>query len=348
MYRPHRNLVTLGEFIIERQADFPYAKGELSSLLSDISIAAKIVNREVNKAGLVNILGEAGSDNIQGESQKKLDVFANEQFLAALASGGECAGVASEENDEIILFDGPSSSGKYIVAMDPLDGSSNIDVNVSVGTIFSIYRRKTKNGPATVDDFLQFGSDQVAAGYIVYGSSTMLVYTTGNGVNGFTLDPSIGEFCLSHPNMRIPKGGNIYSVNQGNFVHFPEGVKRYIKNLQIGDKASKKPYTLRYIGSLVSDFHRNLIKGGIYIYPTTLASPKGKLRLMYEANPMAMIIEQAGGKATDGFQDILEIEPTDIHQRVPLFVGSEAMVEESMRFMREFSDENLQPSYLSK
>ena len=348
MYRPHRNLVTLGEFIIERQADFPYAKGELSSLLSDISIAAKIVNREVNKAGLVNILGEAGSDNIQGESQKKLDVFANDQFLAALASGGECAGVASEENDEIILFDGPSSSGKYIVAMDPLDGSSNIDVNVSVGTIFSIYRRKTKNGPAEVNDFLQFGSDQVAAGYIVYGSSTMLVYTTGNGVNGFTLDPSIGEFCLSHPNMRIPKGGNIYSVNQGNFVHFPEGVKRYIKNLQIDDKASKKPYTLRYIGSLVSDFHRNLIKGGIYIYPTTLASPKGKLRLMYEANPMAMIIEQAGGKATDGFQDILEIEPTDIHQRVPLFVGSEAMVEESMRFMREYSDENLQPSYVSK
>ena len=348
MYRPHRNLVTLGEFIIERQADFPYAKGELSSLLSDISIAAKIVNREVNKAGLVNILGEAGSDNIQGESQKKLDVYANEQFLAALASGGECAGVASEENDEIILFDGPAASGKYIVAMDPLDGSSNIDVNVSVGTIFSIYRRKTKNGPAEVNDFLQYGSDQVAAGYIVYGSSTMLVYTTGNGVNGFTLDPSIGEFCLSHPNMRIPKGGNIYSVNQGNFVHFPEGVKRYIKNLQIDDKASKKPYTLRYIGSLVSDFHRNLIKGGIYIYPTTLASPKGKLRLMYEANPMAMIIEQAGGKATDGFQDILEIEPTDIHQRVPLFVGSEAMVEESMRFMREYSDENLQPSYVSK
>ena len=337
MYRPHRNLVTLGEFIIERQADFPYAKGELSSLLSDISIAAKIVNREVNKAGLVNILGEAGSDNIQGESQKKLDVYANEQFLAALASGGECAGVASEENDEIILFDGPSSSGKYIVAMDPLDGSSNIDVNVSVGTIFSIYRRKTKNGPATVDDFLQFGSDQVAAGYIVYGSSTMLVYTTGNGVNGFTLDPSIGEFCLSHPNMRIPKGGNLYSVNQGNFVHFPEGVKRYIKNLQIDDKASKKPYTLRYIGSLVSDFHRNLIKGGIYIYPTTLASPKGKLRLMYEANPMAMIIEQAGGKATDGHRRIMEIVPTDLHQRSPLFIGSKNMVEKVEALIKQHS-----------
>lgn len=347
MIRPHRNLVTLGEFIIDKQADFPYAKGELSSLLSDISIAAKIVNREVNKAGLVNILGEAGSDNIQGESQKKLDVFANEQFLAALASGGECAGVASEENDEVILFDGNASSGRYIVAMDPLDGSSNIDVNVSVGTIFSIYRRKTKNGPATVDDFLQYGSDQVAAGYIVYGSSTMLVYTTGNGVNGFTLDPSIGEFCLSHPDMRIPKGGNIYSVNQGNFVHFPEGVKRYIKNLQIDDKANKKPYTLRYIGSLVSDFHRNLIKGGIYIYPTTLSSPKGKLRLMYECNPMAMIVEQAGGKATDGFRDILEIQPTDIHQRCSLFIGSSAMVDESMEYLKQYSDSNLQPTYVS-
>lgn len=347
MIRPHRNLVTLGEFIIDKQADFPYAKGELSSLLSDISIAAKIVNREVNKAGLVNILGEAGSENIQGESQKKLDVFANEQFLAALASGGECAGVASEENDEIILFDGNASSGRYIVAMDPLDGSSNIDVNVSVGTIFSIYRRKTKNGPATVDDFLQYGSDQVAAGYIVYGSSTMLVYTTGNGVNGFTLDPSIGEFCLSHPDMRIPKGGNIYSVNQGNFVHFPEGVKRYIKNLQIDDKANKKPYTLRYIGSLVSDFHRNLIKGGIYIYPTTLSSPKGKLRLMYECNPMAMIVEQAGGKATDGFRDILEIQPTEIHQRCSLFIGSSAMVDESMDYMKQYSDSNLQPTYVT-
>jgi fructose-1,6-bisphosphatase I len=345
MNRPRRNVVTLGEFIIDKQADFPYAKGELSSLLSDISIAAKIVNREVNKAGLVNILGEAGSDNIQGESQKKLDVFANEQFLAALATGQECAGVASEENDDIILFDGNASSGKYIVAIDPLDGSSNIDVNVSVGTIFSIYRRKTKNGPATVDDFLQYGSDQVAAGYIVYGSSTMLVYTTGNGVNGFTLDPSIGEFCLSHPDMRIPQSGNIYSVNQGNFVHFPEGVKRYIKNLQIDDKANKKPYTLRYIGSLVSDFHRNLIKGGIYIYPTTLSSPKGKLRLMYECNPMAMIMEQAGGKATDGFKNILDIEAIDIHQRCPLFIGSSSMVNEAMDYLKQYSEVEVTPQF---
>lgn len=345
MYRPRRSVVTLGEFIIERQADFPFAKGELSSLLSDISIAAKIVNWEVNKAGLVNILGEAGTENIQGETQKKLDVFANDQFLAALATGGECAGVASEENDDIILFDGPSAAGKYVVAMDPLDGSSNIDVNVSIGTIFSIYRRKSKNGPATVEDFLQHGRDQVAAGYIVYGSSTMLVYTTGNGVNGFTLDPSIGEFCLSHPNMRLPKAGNIYSVNQGNFIHFPEGVKRYIKNCQIDDKSNNKPYTLRYIGSLVSDFHRNLIKGGIYIYPTTLSSPKGKLRLLYECNPLAMLAEEAGGLATDGYNHILDLDLTDIHQRVPLFIGSEKLVTDAMEFVKQYSDAELKPTY---
>ena len=341
---------TLGEFIIENQNAFQYSSGELSRIINSIRLAAKVVNYKVNKAGLVDIVGAAGEQNVQGEDQQKLDVYANEVFIQTLINREIVCGIASEENDDFITVAGSdnSHSNKYVVLMDPLDGSSNIDVNVSVGTIFSIYRRKTKNGPATVDDFLQYGSDQVAAGYIVYGSSTMLVYTTGNGVNGFTLDPSIGEFCLSHPNMRIPKGGNIYSVNQGNFVHFPEGVKKYIKNLQIDDKANKKPYTLRYIGSLVSDFHRNLIKGGIYIYPTTLASPKGKLRLMYEANPMAMIVEQAGGKATDGFNDILEIRPTDIHQRVPLFVGSEAMVEESMNFMKEYSDENLQPSYESK
>ncbi|MBX7201488.1 MAG: class 1 fructose-bisphosphatase [Bacteroidia bacterium] len=348
MYRPRRNVVTLGEFIIDRQADFPYAKGELSSLLSDLSIAAKIVNHEVNKAGLVNILGEAGSENVQGESQKKLDVFANEQFLAALASGSECAAVASEENDDIIIFDGTSSAGKYVVAIDPLDGSSNIDVNVSIGTIFSIYRRKTKNMPASMEDFLQRGYDQVAAGYIVYGSSTMLVYTTGNGVNGFTLDPSIGEFCLSHPDMRMPKTGSVYSVNQGNFIHFPEGVKRYIKSCQMDDKANKKPYSLRYIGSLVSDFHRNLIKGGIYIYPPTLHAPKGKLRLLYECNPLAMIAEQAGGKASDGFGDILDVQPEELHQRIPLYIGSEAMVEETLQFLREFKDENVHPSLVTQ
>ena len=329
---------TLGQFIIEKQGDFPYAKGELSSLLSDISIAAKIVNREVNKAGLVNILGEAGTDNIQGESQKKLDVFANEQFLAALASGGECAGVASEENDDIILFDNNSAvNGKYVVCMDPLDGSSNIDVNVSVGTIFSIYRRKTKNGPATVEDFLQYGSDQVAAGYIVYGSSTMLVYTTGNGVNGFTLDPSIGEFCLSHPDMKIPEEGMLYSINEGNYMHFPDGVKKYIKYCQEEDKSTNRPYSSRYIGSLVADFHRNMIKGGIYIYPSTGKSPNGKLRLLYEANPLAFIVEQAGGKASNGFDRILDVQPESLHQRVQLFIGSNKMVEKAEELMKAFS-----------
>lgn len=345
MHRFKRNVVTLGEFIIERQADFPYAKGELSGLLGDIGIAAKIVNFEINKAGLVNILGDAGSDNIQGESQKKLDVFANDQFMAALASGTECAAVASEENDDIVVFEGTSKQGKYVVAIDPLDGSSNIDVNVSIGTIFSIYRRNSFDKPVSKEDFLQKGIHQVAAGYIVYGSSTMLVYTTGNGVNGFTLDPSIGEFCLSHPNMRMPESGNIYSVNQGNFIHFPEGVKHYIKSCQEENKESNKPYTLRYIGSLVSDFHRNLIKGGIYIYPSSPKSPKGKLRILYECNPLAMIAEQAGGKASDGYRSIMQIQPSDLHERVPLFIGSSNMVEEAMQLHLKHSDEHQLPIY---
>lgn len=328
-------VTTLGQFIIERQAEFPYSKGELSRLLRDIGIAAKIVNREVNKAGLVDILGEVGETNVQGESVKKLDTFANEQFISALSSGGECCAIASEENEEFIPIDNlVSQNAKYVVCMDPLDGSSNIDVNVSIGTIFSIYRRKSApNGPGNIEDFLQKGTEQVAAGYVIYGSSTMLVYTTGNGVNGFTLDPSIGEFCLSHPDMKAPKMGEIYSINQGNFVHFPLGVKEYIKYCQELDKATKRPYTLRYIGSLVADFHRNLIKGGIYIYPPTYKSPNGKLRLLYECNPLAFIAEQAGSKATDGFNRILEIEPTDIHQRVPLYIGSTEMVEKAEEYM---------------
>ncbi len=244
---------TLGQFIIEKQADFSYAKGELSRLLRDIGIAAKIVNREVNKAGLVDILGDAGTINIQGEGQKKLDVFANEQFISALTSGGECCIVATEEEDEFVPIDSPvSKNAKYIVCIDPLDGSSNIDVNVGVGTIFSIYRRKSTDGNATIADVLQKGTQQVAAGYIVFGSSTMLVYTTGKGVNGFTLDPSIGEFCLSHPNIKIPDDGIIYSINEGNYVHFPEGVKKYLKYAQVEDAATNRPYTSRYIGSMVS------------------------------------------------------------------------------------------------
>ena len=331
-------ITTLGQFIIEKQGDFQYAKGELSRLLRDIGIAAKIVNREVNKAGLVDILGDADSVNIQGEDQKKLDVYANEQFISALTSGGECCIVASEEEDDFVRIDSPvSKNAKYIVCIDPLDGSSNTDVNVTVGTIFSILRRKSIDGPASLADVLQKGTEQVAAGYIIYGSSTMLVYTTGKGVNGFTLDPSIGEFCLSHPNMKIPDDGVIYSINEGNYVHFPDGVKRYIKYCQVEDLATSRPYTSRYIGAMAADIHRNLIKGGIYMYPTTAASPNGKLRLLYECSPLAFIIEQAGGVASDGLNRILDIEPVELHQRVSIFIGSPKMVRKAEEFMAEFS-----------
>jgi len=328
-------VITLGQFIIEKQADFPYAKGELSRLLRDIGIAAKIVNREVNKAGLVDILGDNGTTNIQGEGQKKLDVYADEQFISALRSGGECCVVASEEHDDCIFIDSHvSRNAKYIVCIDPLDGSSNIDVNVSVGTIFSIYRRTDPGGPIRLEEVLQKGTQQVAAGYVIYGSSTMLVYTTGKGVNGFTLDPSIGEFCLSHPNMRIPLDGTIYSINEGNYVKFPQGVKDYIKYCQVEEPETNRPFTSRYIGSMVADVHRNLIKGGVFLYPTTSSHPQGKLRLMYECNPLAFIIEQAGGKATDGWQRILDIQPQELHERTPIFIGSIAMVEKVEEFIQ--------------
>jgi len=337
---------TLGQFIIERQNDFPYAKGELSRLLRDLAIAAKIVNREINKAGLVDILGEAGTTNVQGEGQKKLDVYANEQFIAALQSGGECCIVVSEENDEHIYIDSEiSKDAKYIVAIDPLDGSSNIDVNVGIGTIFSIYRRKSTDGKATLDDVLQRGTEQVAAGYIIYGSSTMLVYTTGKGVNGFTLDPSIGEFCLSHPDMAIPKDGVIYSINEGYYTHFPDGVKKYIKYCQVEDKPTSRPYTSRYTGSMVADLHRNMIKGGIFIYPSTASAIKGKLRLVYECNPMAFIIEQAGGFASDGYKRILELDVKELHQRTPIFIGSENMVRKAEEFMASFSPQKTKKTF---
>lgn len=325
-------ITTLSEFIIQRQADFPYATGELSRLLTAIRLASKIVNREVNKAGLVDILGSAGNENIQGEEQQKLDVYADEKFIKALRNQGVVCGVASEENDDYIDVN-HNEEGKYIVLIDPLDGSSNIDVNVSIGTIFSIYRRVSKDGPVTKEDFLQPGVKQVAAGYVIYGSSTMLVYTTGNGVNGFTLDPSIGVFCLSHPNMQFPEEGSIYSINEGNYSYFEEGVKRYVDYCRSEDNPARKPYSARYIGSLVADFHRNLIKGGIFIYPATSKAPKGKLRLLYECNPFAFLAEQAGGKASDGKQRILEIKPTELHQRVPFFVGSKNMVEQAESMM---------------
>lgn len=329
---------TLIEFINERQAEFPFASGELSRLLHDIGIAAKIVNREINKAGLGNILGYAGEQNIQGEAQKKLDVFANDHFKAALKAGGQCAAIASEEDEGVIIFDSEMANrAKYVVAIDPLDGSSNIEVNVSIGTIFSIYRRISEQGPARIEDLLQPGSRQVAAGYIIYGSSTMLVYTTGSGVHAFTLDPSVGLFLLSHPNMRIPEEGQIYSINEANYIYFPEGVKKYLKFAQADDPTTQRPYTTRYIGSLVADFHRNMIRGGIYIYPGTTKNPAGKLRLLYECNPVAFLAEQAGGKASDGFRRILDIKPQQLHQRCPLFVGSRSMVEEAESMMKTYS-----------
>jgi len=321
---------TLSEFIIEKQDDFPFASGELTRLFNDIVIASKIVNREVNKAGLADILGATTQENIQGETQQKLDVFADQQFISALKNGGEACGIASEEVDEYLSFDSPrSKNGKYIVAFDPLDGSSNIDVNVSIGTIFSIYRRVSEVGAlATEADYLQKGENQVAAGYVIYGSSTMLVYTTGNGVNGFTLDPSIGEYCLSHPKLKIPKKGKIYSMNEGNLAYCSDAVKNYIAYCKEIDKATNRPYSARYIGSMVADFHRNMIKGGIFIYPETTKAPKGKLRLLYECNPMAFLMEQAGGIASTGTQRIMEIEPTELHQRVPTIMGSENMVKQ--------------------
>jgi len=322
------NITTLNDFIIQKQKDFPYARGELSSLLHHIGTASRMVNMKIRRAGLVEILGKAGSMNIQGESQQKLDVFADEVFINALLSSGECCGLASEENqDEIIFTDAFGRDGKYVVCIDPLDGSSNIDVNVSVGSIFSIYRRLTPRGEkASKEDFLQPGSRQVASGYVIYGSSTMLVYTTGNGVNGFTLDPSLGEFCLSHPNIKTPADGTIYSVNEGNYIKFPAGVKQYIKYCQESDPESGRPYTSRYIGSLVSDFHRNLMKGGIFLYPEYGNAPKGKLRLVYECNPIAFIAEQAGGMASDGFNRILDLEPSSLHERSPFYAGSAGMV----------------------
>jgi fructose-1,6-bisphosphatase I len=325
-----RKVLTLDEFTIQQLRNFPGATGELSGLLRDIGLASKRVNVEVNKAGLVDILGDFGAINVQGEDVKKLDVFANDQFSRALQHGISCAGIASEELDDFIAFDDEvSKNSKYVCLFDPLDGSSNIDVNVSIGTIFSVYRRVTPIGSkVTLEDFLQRGRKQLAAGYIVYGSSTMLVYATRRGVNGFTLDPSIGEYCLSHPNIQCPQSGKIYSVNHGNFFGYDQKICNYIERCQKKTKADGGPYTQRYIGSMVSDVHRNLIKGGIFMYPGTTDKPNGKLRLLFECNPFAFILEAAGGLATDGRENILDIQPTKLHQRTPLFIGSRLMMEE--------------------
>ncbi len=334
--KPNANrIITLDEFIIRSEKDFEFATGELTGLLRDIGVAAKIVNREVNKAGLVSIVGEAdGASNTSGDTQQKLDVYANEKLIECLQNSGECCAIASEENDDIQLIPKVGSKqSHYVVLFDPLDGSSNIDVNVSVGTIFAIYRRKSPaEGPAQLEDFLQPGIRQVAAGYVLYGTSTILVYSTGRGVNGFTLDPSIGEFCLSHRNMRIPDSGNYYSVNQGYYSKFDLEMRRYI------DHCSDQNYGLRYIGSMVSDIHRILIQGGIFLYPSTRKFPKGKLRLLYECNPLAFVVEQAGGKAVNAqLKRILDIEPKELHQRRTIAIGSPVLVDELKAFIERYS-----------
>jgi len=322
-----KNVITLSQFIAEEQLKHPSLSGNLSKIFRDIKLAAKIVNRDVRKAGLVDILGEHGSTNIQGEEVKKLDVIANEEFMSSLKQSGDVCAILSEESEDIIHVE--NSNGKYIIAIDPLDGSSNIDANVTIGTIFSIFKRKSKeNQKVTMEDCLQKGENQIAAGYILYGSSTMLVYTTGSGVNGFTLDISIGDFCLSHPQIKSPEHGKICSVNIGNYKDFSSGIKNYI------DYCNEKGITGRYIGSFVADFHRNLIKGGVYMYPGTVKQPKGKLRLMYECNPMAFLIEQAGGKATTGKKRVMEVEPSSLHQRVPIIIGSSTMVNDALSFTK--------------
>ena len=327
-------IVTLHRHIIEEQRKYPEATGEFSDLMNDIVFAAKLISYHINKAGLVDILGSTGDINVQGEEVKKLDRVANETMVRALDHGGNLAVMASEESEDIIPIPDEYPVGKYVCLFDPLDGSSNIDANVSVGTIFSIYRRISEEGtPGTLEDCLQPGHKQVCSGYVIYGSSTMLVYTTGNGVHGFTLDPSYGEFLLSHPNIKTPHRAKIYSVNESNFDYWQQEVKNYVRHIKQIDKESGRPLNSRYIGSLVADFHRNLLYGGIFLYPSSSLAPNGKLRLNYEANPMAFLIEQAGGKASDGRQRILDIKPTALHQRVPLFIGSEYDVDLLEKFI---------------
>lgn len=330
-----RKLITLDEFTIQETRKFPQATGELSALLRDIGLACKMINKQVLKAGLVDILGKHGATNVQGEEQMKLDIYANDTLISVLENSQDCAGIASEENDSHVCFDDEFSvHSKYVVLFDPLDGSSNIDVNAPIGTIFSIYRRVSELGkPCTEEDFLQPGNRLMAAGYVIYGSSTMMVYATKLGVNGFTLEPSIGEFCLSHPNMTCPEKGKIYSLNQGNSCKYSEGVKSFLNYCMENNKEEGRPYSHRYIGSMVADMHRTLIKGGIFMYPADSSSPKGKLRLQYECNPMAFLVAAAGGKASNGTGDILDIVPTELHQRVPIYIGSKNLVNKALEFV---------------
>ncbi|MFO7445091.1 MAG: class 1 fructose-bisphosphatase [Ignavibacteriaceae bacterium] len=330
---PKVRFMTLARHITEQEKLHPEATGELSKLLQDLSLAAKVISLEVNKAGLADILGFTGDNNVHGEKVKKLDVFAHDMLFRAMDHGGHLSVMASEEEEDIIHIPKQYKVGRYVLLFDPLDGSSNIDVNISIGTIFSIYRRVTPEGqPGTLEDCLQQGLKQVAAGYIVYGSSTILVYTAGHGVHGFTLDPAFGEFLLSHENIKTPKKGKIYSINEGNYKYWHPGLKKYIKYLQEEDEKSGRPYSTRYIGSMVADIHRNLLYGGIFMYPADSRHPKGKLRLMYECNPMSFIVEAAGGRASNGKTRILELQPESLHEKTPVFIGSE----EDVRMVEEF------------
>lgn len=334
---PRKKLMTMDEFTIQETRKFPQATGELSALLRDIGLACKIINKQVLKAGLVDILGQHGATNVQGEEQMKLDVFANDTLISVLENSADCAGIASEENDDFVCFnDEYSNQSKYVVLFDPLDGSSNIDVNAPIGTIFSIYRRVSEIGtPCNAEDFLQPGNRLMAAGYVIYGSSTMMVYATKLGVNGFTLEPSIGEFCLSHPDMKCPEKGKIYSINQGNTVKYSDATKSFLDYCMESDNETSRPFSHRYIGSMVADMHRTLIKGGIFLYPADNSNANGKLRLQYECNPMAFLVEAAGGIATDGAQRILDIKPEQLHQRVPVYIGSKNLVEKAVSYMNE-------------
>lgn len=332
---PQTEITTLEQFIIDQQALHANADGSLSRIFRAIELAAKIVNRDVRKAGLIDILGEDGSINPHGEDQQKLDVIANNVFISALSRTKEVSMIISEENEGIIYVE-DCEHEKYIVAIDPLDGSSNIDVNVSIGSIFSIYRRSNPENKPGVEDCLQTGNNQVAAGYVFYGSSTMLVYTTGQGVNGFTLDDALQEFCLSHPQIKTPADGSIFSVNEGNYQDFPTGIQAYIDYCKDSEPGTKRPYKARYIGSMIADFHRNLLKGGMFLYPSTNQSPNGKLRLMYECNPMAFIAEQAGGLASTGSDRVMDLMPSELHQRCPLYIGSKNMVQKAVDMLHQY------------
>jgi fructose-1,6-bisphosphatase I len=330
-------IITIERHIVEQQRAYPKATGVFSDLLYDVALAAKIIARETTRAGLAEILGLAGSVNVQGERQMKLDVFADETIVRMNSFTGRLAVMASEERENIIHIPRGYETGKYVLVFDPLDGSSNIDVNISIGTIFAVYRRLSAGGPGTLEDCLQKGRDIVAAGYVIYGSSTMLVYTTGQGVHGFTLDPGVGEFLLSHPNIRIPTAPKYYSVNQGYEQYWSEGTRRFTRWLRgMNHKDRDEPLSGRYIGSLVADFHRNLLAGGIYYYPADAKRPKGKLRLIYEANPLALIVEQAGGYASDGYRSILNVQPQELHQRTPLFIGNRELVEKANEFIAKY------------